>query len=374
VELAAKSRPNIRFSARPESLKDCRVVFVSLDIPTDRANRSDLTPLRAVIQSVTPHLSSGSALVVLSQVPPGFTRALRAGIAHDRRVQLYYQVETLIFGSAVERALRPERFIVGCDSADEMLPQPFHDYLSSFDCPILKMRYESAELTKISINMFLIASVSMTNTLAELCERIGAEWSEIAPALRLDRRIGPHAYLDPGLGIAGGNLERDLITIRDLALANGTDAAVPAACQANSDYRKDWAFRVLQREVLSKVAKPVIGVLGLAYKANTASTRNSPALALIDSLAGIPVNAYDPQAAAIAFTSDLVSRVDSAIDACRNASAVVIATPWKEFSSLDLSRAAELMSGRILIDPYGVVDPKSAAEMAFRHFRAGSSR
>ena len=79
------------------------------------------------------------------------------------------------------------------------------------------MRYESAELAKISINCCLVASVVVANTLAELCERIGAEWSEIAPALKLDRRIGPHAYLAPGLGIAGGNLERDLATVQRMA-------------------------------------------------------------------------------------------------------------------------------------------------------------
>ena len=72
------------------------------------------------------------------------------------------------------------------------------------------MAYESAELAKISINFCLVASITVANTLAEVCERIGADWSEIAPALKLDRRIGQGAYLSPGLGIAGGNLERDL--------------------------------------------------------------------------------------------------------------------------------------------------------------------
>ena len=79
------------------------------------------------------------------------------------------------------------------------------------------MRYESAELAKISINMCLVASVTTANTLAELCEKIGADWSEIVPALKLDKRIGQYAYLAPGLGIAGGNLERDLATVCSFA-------------------------------------------------------------------------------------------------------------------------------------------------------------
>jgi len=117
---------------------------------------------------------------------------------------LFYQVETLIFGQAVERALAPERVIVGCRDPKAALPEPYSTYLKAFDCPILPMRYESAELSKISINVCLVASIGATNMMAELCEGIGADWSEIVPALRLDRRIGRHAYLAPGLGIAGG--------------------------------------------------------------------------------------------------------------------------------------------------------------------------
>src|SRR5207344_1570294 len=89
----------------------------------------------------------------------------------------------------------------------------------------LPMRYESAELAKIAINCCLVSSISVANTLAELCERLDADWSEIVPALKLDRRIGQHAYLAPVLVIAGGNLERDLATVCNLADAHGSDTA-----------------------------------------------------------------------------------------------------------------------------------------------------
>ena len=87
--------------------------------------------------------------------------------------------------------------------------------------------------------------MSTTNTLAEICEAIGADWSEIAPALKLDRRIGPHAYLKPGLGIAGGNLERDLVTVKGLAKEFGTEAGIMDAWQRNSAHAKSWALRIL---------------------------------------------------------------------------------------------------------------------------------
>ena len=216
---------------------------------------------------------------MLSQVPPGFTRRKQ----REERM-LYYQVETLIFGRAVERALHPERYIVGCADPAQPLPAAFRVFLEAHGCPIWPMRYESAELAKISINMCLVASVTTANTLAELCEKIGADWSEIVPALKLDKRIGPHSYLAPGLGIAGGNLERDLATVCNFADEHGTDAGVVRAWIANSRHRRDWAIRVLQQELFPKTDDPVIAVLGLAYKQDTHSTKNSPSLALLEHL------------------------------------------------------------------------------------------
>src|ERR1019366_3465588 len=203
-ELLAKTQARLTFPDRVADLAACDVVYVSPDVSTDDLGQSDLSGVRALIGMVDAALSPETVLVVLSQVPPGFTRSLSR--PSDRR---FYQVEALIFGRAIERALHPERFIVGCADPKAALPKPLASFLGAFGCPILPMRYESAELAKVSINMFLVSSISTTNALAELCETIGADWSEIVPALKLDKRIGQYAYLAPGLGIAGGNLERD---------------------------------------------------------------------------------------------------------------------------------------------------------------------
>ncbi|MBK8065034.1 MAG: hypothetical protein IPK29_14045 [Betaproteobacteria bacterium] len=217
-----------------------------------------------------------AVIVVLSQVPPGFTR----GKQREGRI-LYYQVETLIFGRAVERALLPERYIVGCADPSQPLPAACRTLPDGARLPDPAMRYESAGLAKISINMCLVASVSTANTLAELCEKIGADWSEIVPALKLDRRIGQYSYLAPGLGIAGGNLERDLATV--CSFADRDAAPMPALARAwiaNSRHRRDWVLRTLYREVLCKHEDPEIAVLGLAYKQDTHSAKNSPVIAL----------------------------------------------------------------------------------------------
>jgi nucleotide sugar dehydrogenase len=196
-ELFAEHRARLHYTADVSRLAECDLVFVSLDVPTDENNQSDLGPLRTLVDSIRPRLAKGCSLVLLSQVRPGFTRTLAesADASTPTASRVFYQVETLVFGAAVERALHPERYIVGSARPDQPLPAPYRAWLDAFGCPVFVMRYESAELAKIAINLFLVSSVSTTNTLAELCEAIGADWSEIVPALRLDRRIGPHAYL-----------------------------------------------------------------------------------------------------------------------------------------------------------------------------------
>jgi UDPglucose 6-dehydrogenase len=215
------------------------------------------------------------------------------------------------------------------------------------------MRYESAELAKISINIFLAASICTTNTVAEICEAVGADWMEIASTLRLDRRIGPYAYLVPGLGIAGGNIERDLVTIRSLAAEHGADDCVPASFTAHSRHRRDWVLRVLHRQVLSRQSRPVIAIWGLSYKPNTNSTKNSPTWALLDSLLTIPVQLYDPQATLDKGYPNVV-QTPSALEACRGAHVLVIMTAWEEFASISARAVKEVMAQPIVIDPSAV--------------------
>src|SRR5262249_25624486 len=160
---------------------------------------------------------------------------------------------------------KPERFIVGCGESRKTLPARYAAYLAAWRCPLLLMRYESAELTKIAINCCLAASVSTANTLAELCEAISADWSEIVPALKLDRRIGQYSYLAPGLGIAGGNIERDLATIVRMAEENDTDAGVVKAWIDNSRHRRDWAAVEL-RHFIAEKPQGIVAVWGLTYK------------------------------------------------------------------------------------------------------------
>lgn len=356
-DLLREHRGYIRFCADPGWLRDCDVIYVAPDVPTDDQGRSDLTVLDALLELVLAHTREDAVVVILSQVPPGYTRAHMSG----GRL-LYYQVETLVFGRAVECATRPERFIVGCADPARPLPPALAGYLAAFDCPVLAMGFESAELTKISINCCLVASVTVANTLAELCERIGADWREIAPALKLDRRIGAYSYLAPGLGLAGGNLERDLATVLRFSAEYGTEAGLIRAFIANSQHRRDWALRTLHEAVLSHKRDAVVGVLGLAYKENTHSVKNSPAIALIRHLGPWRLRVFDPAVPADSAPHPAVTAVASPLEVAEGADAIAIMTPWPEFRSLGCSVIAAAMRGKVVVDPYRVLDPEAAHE------------
>ena len=364
--LAAEHRDRIGFTAECSDLVRCDVVYIAADVPTDDEAKSDLAPISTLIERVSRALRDDAILAVLCQVPPGFTRRI-ATVPPER---LIYQVETLVFGHAVERALNPERFIVGCADPAKPLPARYREVLEAFGCPILSMHYESAELAKISINFCLVASIGAASTLAELCEAIGADWAEIVPALRLDRRIGPHAYLTPGLGIAGGNLERDLRTVLDLAADRHTHIGIVQAWIDNSRHRRDWCWQVLNKAVLAENPAARVAVLGLAYKENTHSTRNSPALALLERLRGRDVRVHDPVVPAT--VAPLTQGCADALSCVADADVLILATPWPEYRALRINDLARLMSGRVLIDPFRLLDGPAAARAGFQYYALGT--
>ena len=363
-EQIEEHRARLTFTTDGKALAACDVVYVAPDVPVQADGRSDTGPVDRLLLWARETVRPDAVLVVLSQVPPGFTRRrLRPGAA------LYYQVETLIFGHAVERAMQPERYIVGCADPAQPLPKVYADFLAIDGCPVLPMRYESAELAKISINLCLVAQLSVTNTIAELCEGVGADWREIAPALRLDRRIGPHAYLGAGLGVGGGNLLRDVATARRLAGECGSDATVLAAYEANSRHRGDWALATLHR-VLAGVAQPKVAILGLAYKVDTAETLNSPGVALAKAFNGSDLRVHDP----VVDPKPYGSGAAMPLDACAGCDAVAIMTPWAAYRALDPAALARTMRGRIVLDPWDALDAaKCGAAGLVRHVLGVSS-
>ena len=365
-----RNHGTISFVSDPEQLKTCDLAYIAMDVPTDDSGNSDLQPIRKLAATVESYLPKEAVLINMCQVPPGFTRRLN----HPADL-LYYQVETLIYGQALERALKPDRIIVGCAKPDEKIDNRLKCYLDSFDCPVFSMRYESAELAKISINLCLVASLSVANTMSELCEKLGADWNEIIPALKHDQRIGHYAYLRPGLGISGGNLERDLATIIQLAEINNTNAEVVKSWISDSAYRKNWVFRKLCGTILSSTTTINLAVLGLAYKEGTSSIKNSPGIALLSALAETnrchQITVYDPKVKIEDTPIENVLSAETALQACQDAEALAVMTPWSEFRLIAPNEIARAMKGKWIIDPYSLFDSDECAIAGMRHLSLG---
>jgi len=376
-DLFGRVRQRMTFSTDFSHLRDCPLVIVARDVPTDEANTSDPSVVLRLLDAAVPHLQQDVTLAVMSQVPTGFTRRLAQRIRNERpslKFGLHYWVETLVFGNAVERYLKPERIIIGCAEPAAPLPPALEAGLRPFGCPILPMAYESAELTKTAINLYLCAAVTYANTLSDLCEEVGADWTEMMPALRLDGRIGPAAYIRPGLGIAGGNLERDMVTLRDLCVAHGVDDAFIATMLDYNARRAQWVHRKLAEHLFVHVGHPVVAIWGLAYKKNTRSTKNSMSLRVIRELGDTAdLRAYDPVVGAGEADLQRIKLVADRDEALVGADCLLVLTDWDEFAVPD-SQALRSMRRPLVIDGVGVVDADRADLSGVRLVQMGRPR
>jgi len=235
----------------------------------------------------------------------------------------------------------------------------------------LPMTFESAELTKIAINCCLAASVSVANTLAELAEEIGADWREIAPALKLDRRIGAYAYLSPGVGLAGGNIERDLAAVINMGAEHGTHTRVIEAFVENSRHRAQWCLRALHDHVLGNKDKAVIAFWGLTYKEDTRSVKNAPSLSMAKALTPYRLQVYDPMVTSDVLDHPNASSAADSLKALSGADALVILTPWAEFKAATLEQVQSAFSGSWIIDPFGVLSHLDWTSSGLTHVTMG---
>jgi UDPglucose 6-dehydrogenase len=356
-ELLASHRARMEFTTDFAKLDACDVVIFGQDTSVTDENEMDLSGIHLLIDAMTPHLRQDVTILFMSQVPVGFTRALSRNIRDRRRnapFRLHYWVDVLVVGDAVARFLKPGRIIIGHEHAPGPLSEPVSRMFQSFQCPILDMNYESAEITKAAVNVYLATTVTFANALSDLCEAVGADMTDVIPALRLDRRIGSFAYIKPGLGFSGGHLERDLVALSRLARSHGVSTAVLDLIQEQSACRYHWLRENIESEIFAERHSPTIALWGLSYKKNTDSTHGAPSLKVIrDCAKRARLVAYDPL---VHLPSDLgVTTVDDRYAALEGADGLLILSDWDEFRTLDTRRLKQAMERPVIIDPLGVL-------------------
>ena len=349
-------------------------VFVAFDTPVDANDRLDLAPVEEAVRALALHLKEGAIIVVSSQVPVGTCARWREEVgrlSRHRTVDLVYSPENLRLGEAIRCYLHPDRIVVGAD--DEPTWQRVAALFAPMGAPVLSMSLASAEMAKHALNAFLATSVSFINEIATLCEATGADVLAVVEALKTDPRIGPRAFLSPGLGFAGGTLARDIQVLKVIGRARGAETPLLDSVLAVNRDRPEIVLRRFT-DRYGKLEGLVVGALGLTYKAGTSTLRRSMALEVIRVLvqAGAKVRAYDPKAD----LSELegppeFEPVSDPYEAARGASALVILTEWPEFRQLDFERIKSGMAKPVILDGKNLLAGLRLGERGFDYIGVG---
>ena len=352
-----------------ESMEDTDLVVVAVDTTLDEIGENDESEVREILSKLYDAVGAEIPVVLASQVRPGFCRSIKLPFK-----SLTYLMETLVFGRGLERAQHPERLVVGCEVPSKALPGPVQMYLDAFKCPIHVMNYESAELSKLSANFLLAASICAANAIAELAENVGADWAAMEAGLREDARIGKNAYITPGPGIGGSNIARDLYGVMQMSLNTDVSGNFAAAMLESSNYMRRWAVRqVTDLRIDQDTA--VIGLLGVAYKPGTSSIRDSAGLAVIEGLAPrFRILLHDPvvDTQQLAQSGKLL-RAATVEEVLTEAHVVIIGTPYlryrAEIEGTDLKGKPP-----IFVDPYRLLKQDWASTNECTLFQLGVDR
>ena len=343
--LLNKNKKKITFTHDFEQLNQCKLVFFSYDTPINSNNSPDYQFIISRINKLILKLNKETEIVILSQVYPGFTEQIKWP-----KNKLFYQVETLVFGKAIERANKPERLIIGCNNKSNFQKSFLNRYLKKFNSKILVQNYKSAELSKISINLFLISSINTSNMISEMCEKTGSSWIQISEVLKSDKRIGKNAYLNPNLNLGGTNLLRDLSVFKQLSSNYAVNSKLVDAWIYNNNYYKKWIFNKLDN--ISNITSKRISILGLTYKEDTDSIKNSISIEIIKKYSNHKITAYDPMIKMINFNFKC-NIAKSIKDCISNFDILLLMTPWKEFYNLKIKKFD--LKNKIIIDPHNIL-------------------
>jgi len=364
AELVNRNAERLNFTASMEDLLDrAKLLFVCVDTPPTYSGDADLGRVRSVVADL--QRGGDHILVMKSTVPAGTGAAVRRELPGVPYVSC---PEFLKEGSAVEDFLHPDRVVVGAEPEDTAAARAVADLYEPLGGEIVQTDVASAEMIKLASNAFLATKISFINEIANVCEEVGADVSEVSRGMGLDRRIGP-SFLRAGIGYGGSCFPKDVSALKMLAGNTGYHFQLLNAVIEVNELQKRRVVGKLQKHLGSLLGKR-IALLGLAFKPHTDDMREASSLVLAARLQGegAEVVAYDPVAEPRAREMlASVDLVDSATAALEDADAAVLVTEWPEFSGLDWPAAAGRMSRPLLIDGRNFLDPDTMRRAGFTY-------
>lgn len=350
-----------------EGLESAEFAFLSIDTPVGPDDDSDLEPIWSAVDEIDASAPDGLAIVITAQVPVGTSEQIAKRLGS--RISVAYVPEFLRLGTALETFRNADRFVIGAD--DPNLAARLAAIYEPLGRPIHITDIRSAEMAKHASNAWLATSISFINQIADLCEQAGADVTEVAAIMKLDRRVGSNAFLSAGVGYAGGTLGREIRALQKLGASNGISTELFDAVDEVNQRRLIHVMKRVRavQPVLDDVS---IAVFGLTYKAGTSTLRRSASLMLINELtmAGARVSAYDPLAqldeAGVLPNFTLHREPKEAI---REASALILMARWPQ--ELAPRTAAGLMARPVVVDTGNHLDPRAAKEAGLEYSGIG---
>lgn len=361
------------------------VQIIAVGTPPGEDGSADLQYVLAVADSIGRHMPAGRIIVDKSTVPVGTADKVKARVQaalNERGVDFGFNVvsnpEFLKEGAAVADCMRPDRIVIGSDSAgaEETMRELYAPFNRNHD-RIIVMDIRSAELTKYAANAMLATKISFMNELANIAERLGADMEHVRHGIGSDPRIGYH-FIYAGCGYGGSCFPKDVQALARTAAEVGYDAALLNAVESVNGRQKQRLFQLICDHFggENKLAGRTIGLWGLAFKPNTDDMRAAPSRTLMEALwkAGARVQAYDPES--MEETQHIYGHRDD-LALCgtkeavlRGADALVICTEWKAFRVPDFD-ALGMLSNKLIFDGRNLYDPVQMKENGWTYYGIG---
>jgi UDPglucose 6-dehydrogenase len=363
----------LRFTASTEEGVDHgEVLFIAVPTPPQPDGSVDLSFIEKVAREISQFLGSYRVIVDKSTVPVRTGDRVAQTIRRYAKPGVEFDVvsnpEFLREGSAVADLMKPDRIVIGgnSDRALALMQKVYEPFVS----PVLVTDINSAELIKHAANSFLALKISYINALSEICEASGADVLKVAEGIGADKRIG-RDFLNAGLGYGGSCFPKDIAAFIAISEQMGIPFNLLKEVQHINKRQLD-RFLDSIREALWVLKDKKLAVWGIAFKPNTDDVRSSVAADLVEKLVaeGASVSVYDPKAMEKAqglACADKITFAASALEAARGAEALIIATEWAEFASVDLAELREVMHTPLIFDGRNLIDPVAAADFGFQY-------
>lgn len=363
-------------------VKNSEVIFIAVGTPQDEDGSADLKYVLQVARQIGEHMNGPKIVVNKSTVPVGTAKLVREEIA--KRTVLSFDVvsnpEFLKEGSAIDDFMKPDRVVIGTSSVEaaEIMRELYGPFVRT-DNPILVMDNESAEVTKYASNALLATKVTFMNEIANLCETVGADVSQVRRAVGADVRIGPH-FLFPGVGYGGSCFPKDVRALIRTGEDKGVSLEIIKAVDIANETQKSRLPEKIQEHYKTRggVAGKRFALWGLSFKPKTDDMREAPSLTVIRELLeqGATISAYDPEAMSVAKqifakSGSSVQFVDSGYDALEGADALIIVTEWNEFRRPNFSKMSSLLKEPVIFDGRNLFEPAKMGRLGFSYYSIG---